>query len=642
MSEPNDTRPVDAPGSAATSTTVPTQLATERSMDDRLRSGVATPTSDREFTYRPADFATLPDALDYAATGCAGLNFHDGRGRLARVLSYAELSRRARALARWLSAQGLNRGERVAIVADMAPGFAIAFFACQYAGLQAVPVPTRTGLGNIEGYVESLRRVLASSRARLLLTPEHELAPLEAAAGGLGVERVATVATLESEAADVGSTRPTPMPLQAAEISHMQYSSGSTREPRGIPIGQRGLMANARRVVRDGLGIGTGDRAASWLPFYHDMGLIGFLVMPVTCQMSVDYLAPEAFARRPTLWLELISAYRATVAFSPTFGYELCTRRARGLDKLDLSSWRVAGVGGERVRAQVLEDFAQTYAPAGFQAQAFKPSYGLAEATLAVSFHELGRAPVVDAVDPTALTRDAVARPADAGATPEASRFVSCGRPLPDHEVQIRDADGQPLGERAVGRIFVAGPSVMIDAAGSGDSRQANRGFARADADAPSTNAVARSDEAADGWLDTGDLGYLADGALYVTGRQKELIIVNGRNLPPHDLEWIAECAVEELSERDTAAFAVPDAAGREVPVLLAQVRTRDPQARQRLRQRIHAALFQQFAVNCRVVLIPPRTLPFTSSGKLSRTQARARYLSGHLAPDAASFAASE
>lgn len=570
-----------------------------------------TPTHDPALAGQPADFASLAGALDHAAVGRTGLNFHDDRGRLAGVLSYVQLRHRARAVGRGLLAQGLRRGDRVAIVAETAPSFAVSFFACQYAGLHAVPVPARSGLGTAESYIEDLRQLLANAGARIVLGPQSELAPLENAASGLPIERVTTVDTIEAEGESDGAGH-TLHPLGPAELSHIQYSSGSTREPHGIRITQRGLMANARCVVTDGLAISTGDRAVSWLPFYHDMGLVGFLIMPVTCQMSVDYMAPETFARRPGLWLELISANRGTVAFSPSFGYELCSRRVRQLDGLDLSSWRIAGVGGERVRPDTLDAFAQRFAPAGFQTVAFTPSYGLAEATLAVSFHALDRKPAVDAVDRTVLMHDDRARPAEPGPARRASRFVSCGRPLPGHEVQIRDAGGRPLGARSVGRIFVAGPSLML-------------GYVDG----------AAAELTADGWLDTGDLGYLVDGELYVTGRQKELIIVNGRNVLPQDLEWIARQAVDGLSDRDTAAFAVLDEAEREVPVLLVQVRTRKPQTRQRLRHRIHAALFQGAGINCHVVLVRPRTLPFTSSGKLSRTKARELYLSGTLNMDA-------
>ncbi|MBK1670370.1 hypothetical protein CKO28_20305 [Rhodovibrio sodomensis] len=573
-----------------------------------------TPTSDPSLAHRPADFASLTEALDYAAGGETGLNFYDRRGRVATVVSYAALRRRALGVARGLLAQGLERGERVALVAEMAPAFAVGFFACQYAGLHAVPVPAQAGLGNSAGYVDGLRRILVSARARIVLGGEGDLEPLKAAVAGLQVGRVTTVAALLDEAGS-GPGEGALQPLGPAEISHVQYSSGSTRDPVGIQIDQRGLMANAERAVRDALAIGADDRAVSWLPFYHDMGLIGFLAMPVTCQMSVDYLAPEAFALRPTLWLELISANRGTVAFSPTFGYELCTRRARGLKELDLSSWRIAGVGGERVRPETLEAFAATFAPAGFHVTAFTPSYGLAEATLAVSFHATRHAPAVDTVDATALMRDGEARPVSAGDTAQACRFVACGRPLTDHQVQIRDSAGRRLAERAVGRIFVAGPSLM-------------RGYV--DNDATSAGAP-QPDGWPDGWLDTGDLGYLADGALYVTGRRKDLIIVNGRNIPPQDLEWVAQQAVDRLSDRDTAAFSVLDSAGRETPVLLAQIRARDPQVRKRLRERIQAALFQSLAITCRVILVPPRSLPFTSSGKLSRTKARELYLSGSL-----------
>ncbi len=562
-----------------------------------------TPTCDPDLAYRPADFPTLPAALDYAAAGSGGLNFHDRRGNPSAVLTYAELRRRARVRARGLLACGLHRGDRVAIVAEVGPSFAVGFFACQYAGLHAVPVPARTGLGTSESYIDTVRRILRSAHVRLVLAPEADQRALKAAAAGLPVDRVTSLSDL-----DAGPDAPglDLCPLGPAEMSHIQYSSGSTRDPQGIQITQQGLMANAQRVVRDGLAITDRDRGTSWLPFYHDMGLIGFLLIPVTCQMSVDYLSPETFARRPTLWLELIARNRGTIAFSPTFGYELCTRRAHRVAGLDLSSWRVAGVGGERVRAETLAAFTRTFGSAGFRHAAFTPSYGLAETTLAVSFHTLAREPAVDVVDPTGLMHDGAARPATRDGASAASRFVSCGRPLPDHEVQIRDPAGRPLGERSVGRIVVSGPSLM-------------RGYDGDDAPLGT----------GDGGLDTGDLGYLADGQLFVTGRRKDLIIVNGRNVAPQDLEWIAEQAGEGLSARDTAAFSILDRSDREVPVVLVQLRAQNPDIRKRVCDQVHAALFRSAGIDCRIVPIPPRSLPFTSSGKLSRTKARDLYLAG-------------
>ena len=570
-----------------------------------------------DLTFRAADFDCLAAALDHAAQGNAGLNFHNGRGGLDQVLTYAELCRSARRTAAGLLDLGLRRGDRVAIVAEMGPDFVIAFFACQYAGLVAAPLPEQTGLGTRTDYVATLRSIVHSAGARVVVGPDDLQATLSEVVQGLPGRRAATTTGLMDGAPANAELQP----LGAGEISHIQYSSGSTRTPQGIRIDQDALMANARAVAVSAMQIRPGDRAASWLPFYHDMGLIGFLLIPLTCQVSVDYLASDSFARRPLQWLKLISQNRCQFAFSPTFGYDLCTRRAASASalELDLSCWRVAGIGGETVRHQTLEAFADAFAPHGFRRDAFVPSYGLAESTLAVSFANRDRAPHVDWVDAEALVRRSVAEPAAEG--PRTSGFTSCGAPIRDHAVAIRDAHGRSLPERRVGRICVRGPSLM-------------HGYDNA----PDETAEVLD---ADGWLDTGDLGYLADGELFVTGRRKDLIIVNGRNILPQDLEWAAEHASPHLRSRDTAAFSVSGPDGREVPVILVQARTQAPGERKEVCNAVHSAIFRSAGIDCRVVLVPLRSLPFTSSGKLSRARARQLYLSGAFEDDALPRAAS-
>ena len=607
-----------------------------------------TPTGNRDLPFRLADFGSLTEALDYAARGETGINFYSGRGHLQAGLPYARLRSRAVALARRLLALNPARGDRVAVTAEMEPDFVVAFFACQYAGLQAVPLPVPTGLGGRQGYEDQLRRVLRSSQARIVLSSEPLLRHLRSAAEDLNVDLIATVPELAARAPGDAPLAP----LRPDEPSHVQYSSGSTRNPLGIVIDQAALMANARSVGRHGLQLRPDDRAASWLPFYHDMGLIGFLLIPITCQVPIDYIHTDGFARRPLQWLRLISQNRCTLAFSPTFGYELCVRRAstaHNLD-LDLSAWRAAGIGGELIRPETLNQFAETFAGYGFDPGAFVPSYGLAEATLAFSFGELGRGVTVDAVDKGALVnRSCAVRVAEGnghangnglpGGNGKANgnghgvagnghayheapdtgvrRFAVCGAPLPGYAVEIRDRAGNVLPERRVGRVFISGPSLM-----SGYDR------------APDATARALDDG---GWLDTGDMGYLADGQLVITGRQKDLIIVNGRNIWPQDLEWHAEEHVADVRSRDAAAFSVEDeTTGKEIPVMLVQCRLQDADARIRLRDEVHAAVFRNAGIDCRVVLIPARSLPFTTSGKLSRAKAKQAYLQGAFETDPA------
>ncbi|MDB5985907.1 MAG: acyl-CoA synthetase, partial [Nevskia sp.] len=330
---------------------------------------------------------------------------------------------------------------------------------------------------------------------------------------------------------------------------------------------------------------------------------------PLTCQISIDYLHTREFARRPLTWLQLISRNGGTLSYSPTFGYELCARRAEklGPENLDLSRWRAAGIGGDMVRPEPLQKFSETFAPAGFRANAFVASYGMAEASLALSFAPLGQGIRADLIDTDRLEREhrAITPTASAGRTRE---FVHCGRILPGHTLEVRDEFNRPLADRRVGVIYVRGPSLM----------EAYFGH-------PEETAKILSP---DGWLNTGDLGYLADGDVVITGRAKDLIILNGRNIWPQDLEWTAESEVSALRSGDVAAFAV-DGDGGDNVVVLFECRVSDADAREALRDAVAGVLRRRHGVEALVVPVSPRALPQTSSGKLSRAKAKMLYLQG-------------
>ena len=553
---------------------------------------------------RPGDFATLPDALDYAAGGRSGLNFYSVAGLVSEALPYRTLRRDALALAFRLLGRGLRRGERVAMVAETHPDFVRAFFACQYAGLTPVPLPLPLAFAGRDTYVAHVRRMAQASRATALLAPASLVDWLSPLAAELDLRLCGTVATLAEEApGQAGLPR-----IGPEDTAYLQFSSGSTRFPLGVAVTQKALMANASAILGHGLRIGPDDRAVSWLPLSHDMGLVGFLLSPLAGQVSVDLLATQDFARRPQLWLALLSAGRGTISYSPSFGYDLCTRRAKSITSvaLDLSSWRIAGIGGDMIRPAALERFSETFAMCGFNARAFLPSYGMAEATLAISFAPLDRGIETDCIDLDRLETAAVAEPVPADAARSRS-VVVCGRALPGNEIAIRDGQGAALPERRVGRIFARGASVMQGYDGRLDE----------------TRAVL----AADGWLDTGDLGYRLGDSLVVTGRAKDLIIINGRNIWPQDLEWTVEQFVPLVRTGDVAAFSV-DENGREVLVLAVEARgIADGTAAETLRDAVGGTIRAQHGLDGRVVLVAPGSLPYTSSGKLSRSTARQRYL---------------
>jgi fatty-acyl-CoA synthase len=553
---------------------------------------------------RYADFPTLCDALDYAAGGERGLNFHDPRGTLVRPYPFSELRRDALAAAQRLVARGIKPGVRVALLAETGPEFAAAFFGAIYAGVWPVPLPLPTSFGGKDAYIDQLVVQLASSDPELLLYPQELEAMAQAAARNRRIAAVSYEALAEE--AEAGVVLPTP---DADAIAYLQYSSGSTRFPHGVAITHRALMSNlAAHSI--GMKVQEGDRCISWLPWYHDMGLVGCLLSPVANQVSTDYLKTEDFARRPLAWLDLISRNPGTsLSYSPTFGYDICARRmssqTRASDRFDLSRWRVAGNGADMIRPDVMQAFVDAFADAGFDARAFLPSYGLAEATLAVSIMPPGEGIVVELVEETELSGGF----ATLGRPQRYRAVVNCGVPAREMEIQIREEDGNPLPERAIGKVWCRGPSVMV-------------GYFR---DQEATDACL-----VDGWLDTGDMGYMSNGYIYIVGRAKDMIIINGRNHWPQDIEW----AVEQLpgfKAGDIAAFAITTPGGEETPAVLVQCRTTDPLERARLRDDIREKVRAITGMNCVVELVPPKTLPRTSSGKLSRSKARNLYLAGEM-----------
>ena len=567
-----------------------------------------TPTpSDDALPRRFADFPTLGEALDYAAGGTRGLNFHDPRGNLIRPYSFAELRDDAMNVARRLAARGIEPGARIAMLAETGPDFAAAFFGAIYAGIWPVPLPLPTSFGGKDAYIDQLAVQLASSDPILLLYPQELEAMAEAAAEARGVEALSYETLAEADAPAVDLPK-----ADTDAIAYLQYSSGSTRFPHGVAITHRALMSNlAAHSI--GMNVQTGDRCVSWLPWYHDMGLVGCLLSPVANQVSTDYLKTEDFARRPLAWLDLISRNPGTtLSYSPTFGYDICARRmssqTKASDRFDLSRWRVAGNGADMIRPDVMQAFVDAFAEAGFDAKAFLPSYGLAEATLAVSIMPPGEGIVVELVEETELSGGGSAT---VGRPQRYRAVVNCGVPARDMEIQIRDEDGNALPDRAIGKVWCRGPSVMV-------------GYFR-DPEATAACLV-------DGWLDTGDMGYLSDGYIYIVGRAKDMIIVNGRNHWPQDIEW----AVEQLpgfKQGDIAAFAITTPGGEETPAVLVQCRTSDEAERVRLREEIRERVRSVTGMNCVIELIPPRTLPRTSSGKLSRAKARNLYLAGEIKP---------
>ena len=572
-----------------------------------MTDAALTPTpTDCELPRKRAQFATFNDAIDYAAKSRKGLNFHDMRGQLDRVYPYSEMRDDALQMAYRLVAAGIKPQDRVALIAETGPDFAALFCACVYAGAWPVPLPLPTTFGGKDNYIDQLTVQLNSSDPKVLIYPEEIGDMASAAAERQGCSGISWQEFGQYDAPEVELYQASP-----DDICYLQYSSGSTRFPTGVAVTHKALLHNLYGHAVS-MNLGEGVRCVSWLPWYHDMGLVGCFLSLIANQFSADLLKPDAFARRPLAWLDMISRNPdETASYSPTFGYDICARRISSqsnvADRFDLSRWRVAGNGADMIRPDVMQNFVNAFADAGFSASAFTPSYGLAEAVLAVTVMPPGEGIKVELVEEERLS----GTPRDLSRPARYRAIVNCGKPMPDMEVLITGETGERREDHQIGKVWCRGPSVM-------------HSYFR--------NEEATNDCLVDGWLDTGDMGYTADGYLFIVGRAKDMIIINGKNHWPQDIEW----AVEQLpgfNHGDIAAFAVETENGEETPAVLVHCRVSDPVERIKLREQIADKVRSVTGMSCVVELVPPRTLPRTSSGKLSRAKAKKLYLAGEIVP---------
>lgn len=562
----------------------------------------------------PSQAETLVEALSWQAAA------HPGRTHIrllhttedessADDISYSELAAGAATVAAGLRRRGVGPGERVAIMLPTSREYFAAFMGTLQAGAVAVPVYPPARPSELEEHVRRQAVILANARAMVLITvPAARLVARLLRAQVPSLREIATVEELQAG----GSTGRRELPTVAADdTALLQYTSGSTGDPKGVILSHRHLLANIRAMVA-AADARPSDVFVSWLPLYHDMGLIGVWLAGLYDGFLLAVMSPLAFLARPARWLRAISGQQATLSAAPNFAYELCLRQVsdRDLAGVDLSGWRLAFDGSEAVSPATIRRFADRFAPYGLRPEAMTPAYGLAEAGVAVTFPPLGRGPLVDTVDRGTLARKGRAAPAAAG-DPATLEAVSCGRPLPGYRLRVVDASGRELGERREGRVEFAGPS-------------ATPGYFR---NAAATAALCHGE-----WRDTGDLGYLAGGELYLTGRVKDVIIRGGRNLHPGELEEAAG-GLDGVEQHGVAVFGVADPAlGTERLVVVAETRQRDHQALTALREAITAAAVDQLGTPPdEVVLTGPGGVLKTPSGKIRRAATRARYLAGTL-----------
>ncbi len=526
-----------------------------------------------------------------------------GRDRQERYWAYESMEEEAHRRAAFLQAMGVQKGDRVALVIPEPHEFVLTFLGASVAGAVPVPIYPRASFKNADSYVDILAHVVGSSGAKLVFCMEGNRGVVEQIATRGVDARILDVST-SFEGTPPSWDQPIVTP---DDLCFLQFTSGSTSKPKGVMVTHGNLVANASAFLGPhGLDRNDEDKGVSWLPLFHDMGLIGFVLGTLVCDIPVVLLPTETFARSPGLWLETITKHRGTITYAPNFAYQLVTKRVkeRQMANLDLSSVRVAGSGAEPIRARTLQAFADKFAAAGFSNKAFLPSYGMAEATLAITFHPLGTEMVVDRVDAKAM-QDGVAREAD-DSTETVLELVGCGRGFPEHEVLVVDEQGNALPERRVGHVITRGPSV--------------------------TGGYFQNDEATaegykDGWLQTGDLAYFADGHLFICGRLKDLIIIRGANHYPQDIEWSVS-DLEGVRRGNVFAFSVMRD-GTEELIVAAEANRKDAE---RLRTEIARTVQSEFGLTpAEVLILPVGTLPKTSSGKAQRRKTRVLYEAGQL-----------
>lgn len=544
---------------------------------------------------------TLPRALSDAAAGSGGFWHLDERGE-GRFTAHAELGEAAAAAAGGLASAGLKPPDTIAIAVASTQDFVTAFFAATYAGCVVSPLPAASVIRDPDGYRAHVRPLLDVARPAALIADERSRAALAADLAARGVRVVA------AESLPAGP--PLVHAASAGEVALMQLTSGSTGQPRGVVLPHEAIAANVIGISRALAIDGRLDIGVSWLPLHHDMGLVGVLLATVAAGARTALLPPLAFVKRPGLWLRVLSDYRGTVSFAPSSAYALAARRLRpaDLEHLDLGAWRVAGCGAEPIDAAALEQFAAVTAPCGFRRSAFVPSYGLAEHVVAAAMTDPGRGVTIDRVDARRLAAQHVAAPTDR-ADAAVRHVVSCGRPLDGHAIRILGRDGRAVPDRTVGEIELRGPSVM-------------RGYRGLDGGLESPPG---------GALKTGDLGYLAGGELFVCGRLKETIVRSGAKFHPHDIERAA-AGLGALRGASIAAFGTTPGAGEERVIVTVEATSNDVS----LPGAVRAAVLAHCNVRVdEVLVVRPRTIPRTTSGKPQRLALRDRYERGDLTREA-------
>jgi fatty-acyl-CoA synthase len=524
-----------------------------------------------------------------------------------RFCSFRDIGVEAEKRAADLHARGLKKGDRVAIAVPDPDEFVLSFVGCVMGGIVPVPISPQLSFKNIESYHDTVTHIAKASGAAMLLTTTSTRQYVDPVAPRVDTLRsILTVdefANAKVEKCDVA--------IDPEDLAFLQFTSGSTSRPKGVMVTHRNLAWNSESFMIHGLAKDSSfDKGVTWLPLFHDMGLIGFCVGTLFTDIPVVFMPTASFVRNPRMWLDKIHQHRGTITYAPNFAYQLVAKRIKEKDiaELDLSCLHRAGCGAEPIQARTLREFSQKLAPAKFDAKFFIPSYGMAEATLAITFAPLGTGARTDTIDKKGLEQGNATESSGEGS----QELVNCGRVFPEHEIAIVDEQGNVLGDRQVGQILTRGPSV-------------SKGYYN---EPELTLESFKPGPGGHTWLYTGDLGYTVAGEIFICGRLKDMIIVRGRNFYPNDLEWIIS-ELPGVRRGNVVAFGV-DIDGEEQLVVAAEAFSAEAEG---LKETIAKAILESFSLAAHeVVIVPQGTLPRTSSGKPQRRKTKSMYLDGTLA----------
>jgi fatty-acyl-CoA synthase len=559
-------------------------------------------------------FATVAQALGEIPQLYPGndFTFMDLKGKEA-AFKFTELDVATLQRAAALQAYGLRQGDRVGLIVIEPMDFVLTFLACMRIGVVPVPLYPPMSFSSLDAYAERTRKVLTSSEASLLIASDR----LKNVLWSL-VDKVPSLnrfVAVESFREATGS--PILPTIRGEDLAFLQYTSGSTADPKGVMVTHSSLVANSRGIINDAVEITPDDRGVSWLPLYHDMGLIGFVIAPICHALSITFIPTLRFIKRPNVWMDTIHRHRANITFAPNFAFALAVRKAKPADlaKWDLSCLNRVGCGAEPIQPETMRAFTDLFHEhCNMPTWAVSPAYGMAEATLAISIKRHKQHLRTVKVDAELFRAEGkVVGPIEGR---PAIEHVACGEVFSKHSIAVKDEQGKEMPEGQEGELCLQGPSVTP-------------GYFN--------NPEATAKSFRDGWLHTGDLGFVLDKQIYVTGCIKDLIIVNGRNVHPQAVEWAA-AEVDGVRKGNVIAFSVPSSTGEKLVIVL-ESRQDDRAA---LKDPVRTHVQRELSLRAEeVIALPPGSLPKTSSGKLQRRKARQQYLSGELGAEGSRLAGS-